>query len=454
MAQGKIFISHTHSDIDLVTALHAMIKAVFGDHVVVSHSSSKELDGGIRSGEDWYQWIVKQVSECQVALVLLTPASAQKPWILWESGAVYGAAEALRKGSDIAAKVRPLVYQLASDEVPSPLQRSQTLNGLLRVDMEKLLRELLNDFRDLLTFEDAVKAGGMLGTVAAVYLEAAITALKDAPLTVTEAAVQEWLGRLDDLDSQRRLSEVEHVHEWLRVAFGRDLDKKDPLRGDRATQERPVDLRIHRRLGELYQAAGKPKKAATEFRLAERLAPRDLFLLRRLGKALLDDNDREGARAVLDRIAGLDAHAFTTNQECAALKGRYLVEGGNFSEAAATYQAAHDRNPDSYYLVELLAQAHLRAGKRQEAANAYQAAVAIVDRLGERNIWTHATAAMAAIVADNMGEASAQLHKIRDFRPPPSKDNLMSIEKGLTLVQQSLKLNDACLVRWREQLRG
>jgi len=53
--------------------------------VTVHYSTNKEMQGGINPGEDWFTWIVDRVRESTVALVLLTPASIQKPWILWET---------------------------------------------------------------------------------------------------------------------------------------------------------------------------------------------------------------------------------------------------------------------------------------------------------------------------------------------------------------------------------
>ena len=116
---GQIFISHTHADQALAEALQDLVKTVFDDQVLVHFSTNKELEGGIRAGQDWYRWIIDKVRECDVALILLTPASVQKPWILWESGAVYGAAEAVRPKDREVTKVRPLVYQLSPFDWPS-----------------------------------------------------------------------------------------------------------------------------------------------------------------------------------------------------------------------------------------------------------------------------------------------------------------------------------------------
>ncbi|MBV8094649.1 MAG: toll/interleukin-1 receptor domain-containing protein [Acetobacteraceae bacterium] len=102
-----IFVSHTHSDQLIADALATLINALFGKTVPVNYSSKKDLEGGIAPGEDWFRWIIDQVRQTDVAIILLTPASVQKPWVIWESGAVSGAAVA-------TAAERARVYPLTS----------------------------------------------------------------------------------------------------------------------------------------------------------------------------------------------------------------------------------------------------------------------------------------------------------------------------------------------------
>jgi hypothetical protein len=87
---GEVFISHTHADAEIAHALSDAIEGVFGDQIITSYSTKKELEGGIKPGEDWFRWIVERVSAANIAVILLTPTSIQKPWVLWEAGAVYG----------------------------------------------------------------------------------------------------------------------------------------------------------------------------------------------------------------------------------------------------------------------------------------------------------------------------------------------------------------------------
>ncbi len=78
--------------------------------------------GEITSGTNWYKWIVEKVVECDVAFVMITPNSVKAPWLMWESGAVFGAA--IASSYQVDDKVWPIVYQLKTDEIPSPIRDS------------------------------------------------------------------------------------------------------------------------------------------------------------------------------------------------------------------------------------------------------------------------------------------------------------------------------------------
>jgi tetratricopeptide (TPR) repeat protein len=274
------------------------------------------------------------------------------------------------------------------------------------------------------------------------YLARVQLALRDAPLLPTEAAVQEWSSRLEDLATQNRLSEIEHLHDWLNLTFGRG----------RSEQPIPLDLRLHRLLGSLYRTAKRPHRAAQEFRLAIEFAPRDVFLLRELGLAYLDGEQHEAAAKIVDRIAELDEGAFAHNVECAALKARLQRERNDLEGAVTTCTRALEQNPHSYYLADVLGQTLLRLGKVEEARGAYRRAAETIDSLDERNVWTHATRITAALVLGDEDGALRHLSAIAALDPTP--DKLDRIERGLEEVRSGLKMDIVDIERWRVALRG
>ncbi len=437
---GEVFISHTHADAAIANALSGAIEGMFGDLITTSYSTKKELDGGIKPGEEWFRWIVERVRAANIAVILLTPASTQKPWVLWEAGAVYGAGIASADAN--ARKVRPLVFKLSGSQVPSPFAGIQGVNGDERSGIERFLSDLIDDFAPRMERNQLVKAGKMLGPTIDEYLEKVQKALRDAPLLPTEPAIQEWCERLDKLVRDRRLSEVGYLHDWLNLTFGRGRDER-PL---------PLDLRLHRRLGNAYSQAKHPDRAAQEFALALEFAPRDIFLLRALGLAYLDANRQEDAAKVVDRIAELDKDAFSHNAECAGLKGRLQRTVNDLEGAVETYRGALERNPDAYYLGDVLGQTLLRLGKIEDARGVYRRVSESIDRLAEWNIWTHASRATASLVLNDEPHALHHLAEVAALRPAP--DDLKRIEDGLEALQKWLKLEAVAFERWRAALRG
>jgi tetratricopeptide (TPR) repeat protein len=449
---GKVFISHTHSDVGIANALGNAIKGILSDLVDPVYSTNADLEGGIKPGEDWFRWIVNNVIEADVAVILLTPSSVQKPWILWEAGAVYGASMAspkddASKAQPLERRVRPLVFKLSVDQVPSTFLGIQTVRGDDEAEIKRFFNNLINDFSPRMRHDTnkIVDAGKSLDSSSKKYIQEVQEALKNASSIPTEAAVEEWCERLDGFTSEKRFSEVKHLHDWLNLTFGRGRYDETPPEGwSKAPQ--PLDIRLHRRLGDAYLAAKEWDYAINEYKLALELAPRDIFFLRSLGKAYLDKGDKDDAKRIIDRIDELDKKAFTHNVECAALKGRLLRNDRKLEDAAQTYRIAFDNNPNSYYLADVYGQTLLELNRIEEARNVYRRARDILSRLSEQNIWSYATMATASIVLNDEGSSLEYLRQIAAKNPSP--DEIDTIKGGLRLIQERLKIDSSSLDRW------
>jgi tetratricopeptide (TPR) repeat protein len=427
----NIFISHTHADKAIADAFRDSVSALFGTYVTISYSTDTEH--GPKHGSKWLEWIDEQVKNSDFTLVLLTPASLQKPWILWEAGAVAGTAVA--SGNEDGRKVRPLVFRVPAEQVPDPFRDVQTVRGDDYEDIEKILLEWM----EMLPGHVGAKAGKNLGDVLKKYIAAVTRALDNAPLIPTEGIVQEWCVRLDELKAQNRMSEVKTVHDWMSIAFGRDREDK------------PLDVRLHRRMGELYLNSRNYEKAAMQFELARQLSPRDILILRELGRAYLGKESFDKTSEVMAQIEKLDPTAFERNVECAALKGRWLR---NTDPAAAreVYRKGFQHNPNSYYIGDLLGQMELQLGLETAARNTYKQVLEIINGLAETNLWIQATAANAAIVAKADASVIRQkLNEIRNFHPTP--ENLRSIEEGLRRIQKALGIEESVFNDWTAAVR-
>ena len=142
----------------------------------------------------------------------------------------------------------------------------------------------------------------------------------------------------------------------------------------------------------------------------------------------LGDGRFDGAWLVRN-FEQLDPEAFAHNVECAALKGRWLVHQDRPQEAHNVYTRAFERNPDSYYLADLLGQVCLELGDQDSARKAYARALEIIERLPEQNLWIEATAATAAVVTGHQAKALEHLRRAQALQP--SQENLDAIERAI-----------------------
>ena len=419
----RVFISLTKRDAGLADALDKAIKELFGGHIETFYSTKKELEGGIRGGQDWFRWIVEQVKKCDLAFILVTPNSVQKPWIMWESGAVYGAA--LADHGDNVTKVRPIVYQLRSSELPSPIRdaNAQYRYGDRSADVRQLFDELYDDFQADLSGSVMREYGRKYGEVSTTYLEQVKKQLRNAAALPSHNVVEEWRHRLDDLANQHRISEIPQLQRWMDVTFG--LEDGEP---------QPVDMRIHARLGGIYMKGGDYRNAIAQLELAQQLAPRDIYILRNLARARLEDGSRDLAKELIDRIEELDTRAFTHNAECAALKGRYYREAQDYGQAADIYDKALSNNPDSHYLANLAAESYAAVGSREKAVDKFRQVLAIIGRLKEDNVWTMASKANAQIAIGDIGAALKELDTFSERGQRLSTDERETISSGFERV--------------------
>ena len=178
----EIFISLTAADTGIADAFSDAIRRLVGDAVEVMYSTSRQLDRSPRHGENWLTWIVDRVRNCDFALVLITPCSVEKPWILWEVGAVHGAAAATNVEG--LRKVRPIIYQLDIDQIPSPIRslNIQFRRGDHPDHVKLLFKDIVDEYRQMMTTDLLIEALEKLDSTVSDYLDKTQLVLVKAPL--------------------------------------------------------------------------------------------------------------------------------------------------------------------------------------------------------------------------------------------------------------------------------
>jgi TIR domain-containing protein len=87
----QLFLSHDTRDRERAAILARMISRVSLGQIAVWHSSDQSASGGLVPGHVWLDEIRNRLEASKAVVVLLTPTSLSRPWILFESG--FGAAQ-------------------------------------------------------------------------------------------------------------------------------------------------------------------------------------------------------------------------------------------------------------------------------------------------------------------------------------------------------------------------
>ena len=87
----ELFLSHDSRDKEKSEVLAQTITRATLGQIVVWHSSDATATGGLRPGNVWLDEIRRRLASSKAVVVLLTPISLSRPWLLFESG--FGAAQ-------------------------------------------------------------------------------------------------------------------------------------------------------------------------------------------------------------------------------------------------------------------------------------------------------------------------------------------------------------------------
>jgi hypothetical protein len=87
----------------------------------------------IEKGSKWEIEITKKLNECKVGLICLTLENTEKPWILFEAGALSNKLE--------KSRVCPILFGLANSDLKGPLSTFQTTQ-FKKEDFKKLMKSI------------------------------------------------------------------------------------------------------------------------------------------------------------------------------------------------------------------------------------------------------------------------------------------------------------------------
>lgn len=86
----QLFLSHDARDREKAQAIADLIQQLTLGQISVWHMSGEGPEGGLRPGQVWLDEIRRRIAASRALVVLLTPRSLNRPWLLFEAG--FGAA--------------------------------------------------------------------------------------------------------------------------------------------------------------------------------------------------------------------------------------------------------------------------------------------------------------------------------------------------------------------------
>ncbi len=114
----SVFISHARNDKALADGLKALISEITSGTIPVWFSSETSPGGGMEAGK-WRKQINKRLKAAETILVIITPESNERPWLVWESGYATGQKK----------KIMPVLFWIEKKEINSVYENLQVYFG-------------------------------------------------------------------------------------------------------------------------------------------------------------------------------------------------------------------------------------------------------------------------------------------------------------------------------------
>jgi tetratricopeptide (TPR) repeat protein len=167
------------------------------------------------------------------------------------------------------------------------------------------------------------------------------------------------------------------------------------------------------RLAEGFRQLKEWGRAKEQLLLAQQLSPRDMLVLRELGRAELETNkkDTKAARELLSRMKNLDPDVLAADEEALMLQVRIFVEDNDWAAAAEVLDKAPDLARESTYVANMRAVAALHV----DSPNTKRYFQDLLDRErkgGRRDMWTLGNLVNAALALGDTEAADKYLGEL------------------------------------------
>ena len=131
----KVFISHSHEEKDLALAWQTLLDHISQGAIEIWLSSDTKPTGGLKIGAEWRESIYEKLSNSNYVIAILSPASIDRPWILWECG--------VASGTNKERGLIPVVYSMPLSDFEGPLSSYQAYSGEDKSKIEEICERLM-----------------------------------------------------------------------------------------------------------------------------------------------------------------------------------------------------------------------------------------------------------------------------------------------------------------------
>ncbi len=135
---AKIFLSHSHRDVELVKVLISEIEEVLeiGKEEIFNSSAPDT----IRTGEKWLDEVFEALKSAEVIIPLMTPSSEKSMWVAFEYGYFWRREDEKKEKPD---GIFPLTHTITP---PSPLNELEYRKVTDEAELEKFFKDLCRHF--------------------------------------------------------------------------------------------------------------------------------------------------------------------------------------------------------------------------------------------------------------------------------------------------------------------
>ena len=414
MPRLQVLISHATEEKALAEAWKDLITTTSSGAVGVWFSSDTAPSGGMPLGQEWRAHLYERLAESDFVIAIQTPATAGRPWIMWECG--------VASGVEKVRRIIPITFSMGRGDLGNPLTSYQVYQGEDAEQVQEVCTRLAEEAElspPAIIYETAIDT----------YLEAIKLHRPREGVSIEQLAL--WKDRFEELIRSGRIAEIPARREAMYASLGQPFE--------------PVDPALHELLSRTLLDNGEYAAAIEEVDYALRLVGRDVDLLHRKALALVEMQNLPGAEELVSELLAQNP-ALKFNPELASLEGRIHRERWQVSgereeldRAFEAYLRAYRADRTQYYPGINAGGLALAKGDAAQAADIFRDVLDTCRDLREHLVvsyWVDFSAGEAHLGLGDVEEALFDYRQGLSRTPePPSRDKLSAMKGARRMIR-------------------